>query len=289
MLTDQSQKTVRHNKEDAMKSILLPIDQSEQMASALETARLLANLFASTVEGVALRPAFAEIVAPDPIVAVTIPPADWNETEFCRAVRQTFDAFAAARPADSDNSARFRWRGGSAIEDGALGSLARVYDVTVLSRPGNRGARMSALEAALFDSGRPVLMAPPTPPKTFAQSVVIHWNASTETARCILFALPILRKAKRVLLLSVEGHIVPGPSAKDALGHLEVNGIVATEKTVVPRSGRPGEAILAEAKAQGADLLIKGAYTQSRLRQMIFGGATSHILAAAELPVFFAH
>jgi nucleotide-binding universal stress UspA family protein len=272
-----------------MKSILLPIDQSEQMPSALETARLLANLFESTVEGVALRPAFAEIVAPDPIVAVTIPPADWNETEFCRSVRQTFDGFAAAHPAGQDSSARFRWRGGSAIEDSTLGSLARVYDVTVLSRPGTRGARMSALEAALFDSGRPILMAPPTPPRSFGQSVVIHWNASTETARAILFALPILRRAKRVLLLGIEGHIVPGPSAKDALAHLEINGITATEKTVVPRSGRQGEAILAEAKAQGADLLIKGAYTQSRLRQMIFGGATSHILSAAELPVFFAH
>ena len=46
---------------------------------------------------------------------------------------------------------------------------------------------------------------------------------------------------------------------------------------------------LAEATAVGADLLIKGAYTQSRLRQMIFGGATSHILANAMLPVFMAH
>ena len=148
---------------------------------------------------------------------------------------------------------------------------------------------MTALEAALFDSGHPVLMAPPTPPKSFGENVLIHWNASTETARVILMAMPILRKAKRVMLLSVEGHIVPGPSAKDALGYLEANGVAATEKSVVPRSGRPGEAILAEAKAQGADLLIKGAYTQSRLRQMIFGGATNHILAAAELPVFFAH
>ena len=65
--------------------------------------------------------------------------------------------------------------------------------------------------------------------------------------------------------------------------------IVATDKTVAGRGNRPGEAILAEAAAVGADLLIKGAYTQSRLRQMIFGGATSHILSAAELPVFFAH
>ena len=272
-----------------MKSILLPVDQTEQMPSALESAWLLAGLFDATVEGVALRPAFAEIVAPDPIVAVTIPPADWNETEFCRSVRQTFDAFAAAHPAGSGSGARFRWRGGSAIEDSALGSLARVYDVTVMSRPGSRGARMTALEASLFDSGRPLLMAPPTPPKVLGQNVLIHWNASTETARVILMAMPILRKAKRVTLLGVEGHIVPGPSVKDAVAHLEANGVTATEKMVTPRSGRPGEAILAEAKAQGADLLIKGAYTQSRLRQMIFGGATSHILGAAELPVFFAH
>jgi nucleotide-binding universal stress UspA family protein len=272
-----------------MKSMLLPIDQSEQMPSALETAWLLASMFEGTVEGVALRPAFAEIVAPDPIVAVTIPPADWNETEFCRGVRQTFDAFAARHTGEQGRAARFRWRGGSAIEDSTLGSLARVYDVTVLCRPGSRGARMTAVEAALFDSGRPVLMAPPTPPKTMGETILIHWNASTETARVMFMAMPILRKAKRVGLVSVEGYIMPGPSAKDALGYLEANGVVATEKTVVPRSGRPGEAILAEAKAQGADLLIKGAYTISRLRQMIFGGATSHILGAAELPVFFAH
>ena len=272
-----------------MKSILLPIDQSEQMPSSLETAAQLAALFEGTIEGVALRPAFAEIVAPDPIVAVTIPPADWNEVEFCRSMRQTFDTFAAQRASAQGGAARFRWRGGAAIEDSALGSLARVHDITVLSRPGNRGARMTALEATLFDSGRPVLMAPPRPPATFGETVLIHWNASTETARAILFAMPILRKAKRVSFIAVEGHIVPGPSVKDAIGHLQANGVAATEKTASPARNRPGEAILAEAKAVGADLLVKGAYTQSRLRQMIFGGATSHILAAAELPVFFAH
>ena len=270
-----------------MKSILLPIDQSEQMPAVLETARLLASIFEATIEGVALRPAFAEIVAPDPIVAVTIPPADWNETEFCRTVRQTFDTYAASH--SSSAGARFRWRGGSAIEDGALGSLGRVHDVSILGRPGGRGARMTALEAALFDSGRPVLMAPPVAPKTLGENVLIHWNASTETARCILFAMPLLKQAKRVSLIAVEGAIAPGPSVKEAVGYLAAHGIDATDKTVAGRASRPGEAILAEAASLGADLLIKGAYTQSRLRQMIFGGATSHILSAAELPVFFAH
>lgn len=275
-----------------MKSILVPVDQSDHMPSALETGWLFAQLFGGTVDGVALRPAFAEIVAPDPIVAVTIPPADWNETEFCRNVRGMFDAFAATHGAnvgpEAGQGARFRWRGGPAIDDAALGSLARVYDATVVSRPGHRGARMTSLEAALFDSGRPLLMAPPRPPAKLGETVLIHWNASTETARAIQFALPILRKAKRVSFIAVEGHISAGPSIKDAIAHLEANGIRATDKTVASRKG-PGEAILAEASAIGADLLIKGAYTQSRLRQMIFGGATSHILASAELPVFFAH
>jgi nucleotide-binding universal stress UspA family protein len=272
-----------------MKSILLPIDQTEGMPSVLETARLLAEVFDAAIEGVALRPAFAEIVAPDPIVAVTIPPADWNETEFCRSVRQTFDAFAAKFPPAGGKGAQFRWRGGSAIDDGALGSLGRVYDITVLGRPGGRGARMTAVEAALFDSGRPVLMAPPMPPKSLGQTVLVHWNASTETARCILFAMPLLKRAKRVAIVAVEGAIAPGPSIKDAVGYLAANGIEATDKTITGKGSRAGEAILAEAAAMGADLLVKGAYTQSRLRQMIFGGATSHILSAADLPVFFAH
>ena len=270
-----------------MKSILVPLDQSETIPSALETGWRFASLFNGTVDGVPLRPAFAEIVAPDPIVAVTIPPADWNETEFCRSVRSVFDAFSAGH-VSQDGGARFRWRGGPAVDDATLGSLARVYDTTVVSRPGSLGARMTTLEAALFDSGRPVLMAPPKPPASLGETVLIHWNASTETARAIQFALPILRLAKRVSFIAVEGHISPGPSIKDALAHLEANGIRASEKTVAPRRG-PGEAILAEASAIGADLLIKGAYTQSRLRQMIFGGATSHILSASEIPVFFAH
>src|SRR5262245_43531138 len=111
-----------HGRSD-MKSILLPVDQSDTMPAVLETARLLADMFASTVEGVALRPAFADIVAPDPIVAVTIPPADWNEADFTRSVRQTFDAFAAGHPAPPGRSEERRvgkeWRSRAAAGEAA--------------------------------------------------------------------------------------------------------------------------------------------------------------------------
>lgn len=267
-----------------MKTILLPAEPGDFLTPTLEVAGQLANRFEATVDGVALRPAFAEVIAPDPIVAVSIPPQDWDETGYVRQARASFDAYAATPTA----AGRFRWRGGKAIEDSALGSLARLYDVTVMARPGGKGSRMTAFEAALFDSGRPMLMAPPKALPTLGDRVLIHWNCSTETARVITLGMPLLRKARSVLLLTVEGNTVPGPAAREALGHLEANGVVASEKTVPVRRG-PGETILAEALTFGADLILKGAYTQSRLRQMIFGGATSYILGAAEIPVFLSH
>ncbi len=101
--------------------------------------------------------------------------------------------------------------------------------------------------------------------------------------------MPFLRRAERVVVLAVEGVMVPGPTAAEAARHLQLNGIAAETREAATDGRGGGETILAEAAALGADLLVKGAYTNSRLRQMIFGGATSQILAEAELPVFMAH
>ena len=240
-----------------MKSILLPVAQNEQMPSAFATARLAANLFGSVVDGVALGPAHSEIVAADPMVAVSFQ-SEESEIDLCRRAREAFDAYAAQHSQEPVSGARFRWRGNDSLQDAALGSLSRVYDLTVLNRPGGRGGRMSTLESALFESGHPVLMAPPSPPKSLGRTIVIHWNASTEVSRAIAMAMPILRKANRVVLVTAERSVVPGPSAKDAVQHLLSHGIEATEKTVGGRGQRPGAALLAEAEALGSDLLIKG-------------------------------
>jgi nucleotide-binding universal stress UspA family protein len=268
-----------------MKTLLLPTDTSDAMASAIATAGLLARHLGAKVEAVASRPSHAEFIAPDPIVAVSIPPPNWDETGYVRSTRAIYDAGLRAL---GDEAGRFRWRGGETVEDPALGMLARTFDATIFSRPGPGGSRMTAFEAVLFESGRPLLMAPHRAPQTFGQTIMVHWNRSTETARATALAMPLLKLAKRVILVSVEGNEVPGPSARDALANFEAHGIAVSEKTIASRPG-PGEALLAEAQSLGADLLVKGAYTQSRLRQMIFGGATSHILARAEIPVLFAH
>jgi nucleotide-binding universal stress UspA family protein len=102
--------------------------------------------------------------------------------------------------------------------------------------------------------------------------------------------MPLLREAERITVLYVEGgQEAPGPSAAEAMRHLRRNGFNAELKTVGLQGRSTGETVLAAAQSLGCDLLVKGAYTQSRLRQMIFGGATRHILAHATLPVLMAN
>jgi nucleotide-binding universal stress UspA family protein len=148
---------------------------------------------------------------------------------------------------------------------------------------------MPPLEAALFDSGRPALIVPPSAPRSLGRNVLVAWNHSTEQARTNAFAIPLLRLAEQVTVLTVEGGTTPGPSGEEAALHLRRNGVRATSLTVKPGTRSAGEAILDHAAKLGCDLLVKGAYTQSRLRQMMFGGATRHILANANLPVLMAH
>ena len=148
---------------------------------------------------------------------------------------------------------------------------------------------MTTLEAVLFESGRPLLIAPPEAPSSLGERIVISWNCSSESARTVAYAMPLLLKAREVAVLTVEGAVSPGPSGKELADCLAAHGIEARELTALAGGRKPGEAILDEARRLGADLLVKGAYTQSRIRQMIFGGATSHILWNAELPVFMAH
>jgi nucleotide-binding universal stress UspA family protein len=105
----------------------------------------------------------------------------------------------------------------------------------------------------------------------------------------VALSLPILKKANRVIVLTLEGWSMEGPSGAELALRLRRKGIAAEALTRRLNTRSPGEAILEEATTLHADLIVKGAYTQSRLRQLIFGGATSHIITHAELPVLLAH
>ena len=280
-----------------MKTILVPTEHGSTMVSALDTALLLAQKFDSCIEGFPLRPAVADLVAMDPDSGLTMVAVKENDAEMVRQAEMLFRSFMdshqiAARVGEGGAALSWTWLKDAPSGHDFVGSYGRVFDMIVLARPGDewQSPSMITLESALFESGRPVLIAPPNSPRSLGANILVAWNNSTEQARTMADAMPLLRRADRITILTVEGATVAGPSGEQMARSLKMNGIAAETMTLKPIGKRSaGETILTKADELGCDLIVKGAYTQSRLRQMIFGGTTRHILANAKLPVLMAH
>ena len=149
------------------KTILVPIEQHDLMNSTLETALLLARKFNSYIEGLALRVAVPAVYAMAD-GAVAIPQLEQDIAEHAKQTRTLFETFMQEHgvPRGSPTTAPSSgWLEEAPEGDHFVGSHGRLFDVIVLGRPGRdlRGSRMTTLEAALFESGRPVLLAPPSP------------------------------------------------------------------------------------------------------------------------------
>ena len=279
-----------------MKTILVPAEPRTSMSDALQTALLIARRFDSYIEGFALRSKISEFVAVDMGGSFPLDAFTREGLEEVKKTKAMFESFmqehGVPRSGQAASGVSFGWLDDAPEGEGTVGSYGRVFDLIVLNRPdaASMGMHSRALESGLFESGRPILLAPPAPPKQIATNVLIAWNGSTEQTRANAFAMPLLQRAERVTVLTIPGGAgVPGPSGEQVTRSLQRNGVPATALTVELEGRSTGETILAACASQGCDLLIKGAYTQSRLRQLIFGGATRHILANATLPVFMAH
>lgn len=267
------------------------------MQSALETALLLGRATSAYIEGIPLWFGVPEFVVAELATAFSIEIYRSRRDEGTTGARKLFETFmrehgVAPRSAEEQERPTFGWFAEVPPGENLVGNHGRAFDVTVMSRPdaNTEAPYIRAIESGLFESGRPVLLAPPTAPKRIATNIMIHWNGSTEQARANAFAMPLLHRAERVTVLTVVGgQEVPGPSANQVRRQLWYNGINAEQMSIELEGRSTGETVLAAAEAEGCDLLVKGAFTRNRLRQTIFGGATSHIMRHADLPLLMAH
>jgi len=285
------------------RNVLVHVEPGPGEESVLRCALLLARRFSAHMQGVHVIPGRPEIVAAGADGFVAASPdlvAGFEREARERAARAEADfcAFCTANGIPLDPTASTKPSGSFRMEEGpgpgALASIARAFDITVQGRPRPESPvpGMAALEALLFESGRPVLVAPPEPPVSdvLGETVVIAWNGSTETARTISFAMPLVLAAKRVVVLTVSGAFVPGPSGAELVACLRRHrpDVELVERESEGRAAA-GTAILEAVHELGGDLLLKGAYTTSRLRQLIFGGATSFLLVHADVPMVMAN
>lgn len=183
------------------------------------------------------------------------------------------------------------WREEDGRQNAIVGMTGRVYDLIIVEQPERLASIAEAtLEDALFESGRPVLMVPREGGGSLGEVVAVAWNGSTETALTVALGMPFIKQARQVVVINVAAPSMPepGPDGEELAHTLERHGVPVSLQTATGRAKAQGEAFLRIAMAAGADLLLKGAYTQSRIRQMIFGGATRHIIMEAKMPVLMA-
>jgi nucleotide-binding universal stress UspA family protein len=281
-----------------MKTLLVPFYDDDAAQAAVDTALTIAGASGGYVEGLfVMRP--PQIIDGEGI-ALAGSYLNQLKEEGRRLGDRAADRFRRTMSAkgipEADvtadaSGANAGWREMDGLEGQVLGDYGRLFDLIVIGRDfGQPWLDWTVMcESALFETGRPVLVASATFPAKLGERVMIAWNHSTETARTIALSMPLLSGAAAVEVLSIDGWAVPGPTGEQVAAHLRRNGISAAARTAEAGGRAPGEAILREAGDFGADLLVKGAYTQSRLRQLVFGGATRQILAGAEIPVILAH
>jgi nucleotide-binding universal stress UspA family protein len=179
------------------------------------------------------------------------------------------------------------------LADERLLAHARHADLTVIGQPGDpaRDEQTHIVETLLFGSGRPILIVPSVGSYDPAcRRVLCAWNASREAARALADAMPLLRRADAVTVLSADpeggAHRVPGA---DIALHLARHGVKAATSATYAGDLPVGDALLNRAADLGADLLVMGGYGHSRTREAIYGGATRSVLDHMTLPVLMAH
>lgn len=272
-------------------------------ASVLATARELAGTSGACIEVAFIRHmalSYAEAAGDELSIHVAGDLLERQEEAMNAAeqeARAAFDAFvrdsgfsAGGAPGMSATPAA-SWVTLEGHPTEVIGQRGGAYDVIVTGQPSAaHGIGRITAEAALFATGRPVIVAPPHPPARIGETVLVAWNRGMQATRAFHAAKALLlHKAGRVRILSITTGAKQGPAADEMARNLRWHGIRADVLELSPDYRAVGEVLLAEASAIHADLLVMGAFSHSRLRQLILGGVTRHVFEHAELPVLMAH
>jgi nucleotide-binding universal stress UspA family protein len=182
------------------------------------------------------------------------------------------------------------WREILGYENEIIARLGRLSDLIVIARPSKLSSTFSlmALETALFDTCRPVLMVPDGMPMNLFHRPIIAWNGSLEAARAVGFALPFLTECEGGVDIFAAPERKHRTETEELQRYLSWHGVVA-ERVLVEDSRPIGMSLLAQASSNQAGLIVMGAYTHGHYRQFLFGGMTRYVMDHAATPVLLAH
>lgn len=285
-----------------MKSILLPLTAQIKDDNLTHIAALLAFQFRATLTGLFVRldPRSAIPFMGEGLTAEMVQNlCDAAETEGLAQAKIAAKSFTKqiaqagihmAGPGEQQTGANARWTVVAGQIQDHVGRRARTADVALCTKPKiEMSDSQDIFHDLIYRSGRPVLMIPETCTDVPGRHILVAWNGRTEGARAVGAALPLIWGAEKVTLLQVGDPDPDRPTLENLSDYLLDHG-VSTELIAAPKSDAPiGEQILTTAKDIKADMIVIGAYSHSRWREMILGGVTRHLVTHSDCSIFMSH
>jgi len=286
------------------KVILMPVSGTAGDAVVMDTVLATARLFDGHLLALHVRPdvrrEIAALAAADVGLAAGLGTAlqrmEADAEARVAAAERAWKAFAtrnhiavADSPVPTGVSAE--WRVETGREADWVAEYGRAADLIVVGRPRDEGViALDVAEAALMDTGRPVLLAADTAPRDLTARIAIAWKNTREAGRAVAAALPLIRRASAVTVYTVsESEMGADDSAARLVRGLRWHNPAVNHRALLLGKGTAAETLLDGVQQSGAGLLVMGGYGHTRLREAVFGGFTRAILEHAPLPVLMAH
>lgn len=275
--------------------ILVPVTGAGRDLSVLRGALAAANLFEARLEVLFVRP--------DPVEAMPFYGEGMSSSVVQEIMDVSKDAASKASRAARENLEKVKKEGGSTPEERfrfrevegnfaeQVTVAARLSDLVVFGpvKEDDRPGLGEAFDATLLETGRPVLLLPESMPAGLGSRISLAWNGSVASAHAISAALPFLKKAAAVEVLTVKrGNSIPSPT-DELIRYLACHGIAADARMLEAGDLSVADALLKSAAENGGGMLVAGGYGHNRMRELFVTGTTRRVVAQAAIPCFLVH
>ena len=271
-----------------IKDLLVHVDNSEACKNRIAVAQKIAEPVAAHITGIytyqlMVVPSFSEFGAP----AYVYTELEAANKDLAEQAETVFNESMAAWQSKKE------WQAYQGEQARNIARAAANYDLVVMGQynPDDELDRSEGLVAQVaISAGRPVLVTPHSAEVNHVgKRILVAWNGEKEAARAVHDAMPLLHSADAVEIVHITRSDEDEIPCADIAVHLTRHGIPVEAGNARTKSRLTGEAILYLAQSFGADLIVMGAYGHTRLRELIIGGATRHVLENTTVPVLMSH